>query len=366
MKTVFIVLPSLGDGGGERLAVDIASRLDKSIFNIKLISLYGKMQSINTSLAIKNNLDIIYLDKKIGFDFSIFKKIRKIFKKYKPDIIHSHTDVLLYLLPFYKKKQIKLHTIHSVAEKEAVGYQKLVRKIAFKNKKVIPVGICDTVTDTIARYYKMSKDKIPTIYNGINTKKYSFENRKRNDVFTWINVGTLYEVKNQIYLIDLFEKFQKKVPNSKLLILGDGPMKNEIKNYIDSKHLNDKIIMVGKVENVNDYLKIADVYVISSKYEGMPLSMIEAMSSGLPIVSTNVGGIRDVIKNAENGYLFELQNDNDALEAFEKLYYDILLWELISKNNIEKSKKYDYELMANAYTRLYLGEEAINNEGTEL
>ena len=83
----------------------------------------------------------------------MFKKIKKLFKKYNPTVIHSHLDVMLYLLPYYKKKHIKIHTVHSIAEKEASGLQKLIRIIAFKIKKVIPVGICDTVTQSLIKYY---------------------------------------------------------------------------------------------------------------------------------------------------------------------------------------------------------------------
>ena len=189
MKNVFMVVPSLGDGGGERLAIDLASRLDKTQFNVYLVSLYGKIDSINTNLAIQNGLNIIYLDKKVGLDFSVFSKMRKIFKQYKPDVVHSHTDVLLYLIPFYKKRHIKIHTVHSIAEKEAVGFQKLIRKIAFKMKKVIPIGICDTVTDTISKYYKINKDRIPTIYNGINTKKYIILLLRAREGRFWDNFG---------------------------------------------------------------------------------------------------------------------------------------------------------------------------------
>ena len=112
--------------------------------------------------------------------------------------------------------------------------------------------------------------------------------------------------------------------------------------------------MIGKVANVSKYLQESDVYVITSKYEGLPLSMLEAISSGLPIISSNVGGIKDVITEGLNGYLYDLNLGKD--EIVKKLLYlynnkDIM--SDIRNNNILLSKKYDIEETSSQYCSLY-------------
>lgn len=353
MKKIFMVIPTLGDGGGERLVVDLSIKLQNKGYNVYLVSLYDKINSINTEKAVANNLNIIYLKKKLGLDISLFFKVRKILRLYKPDIIHTHLDAMLYFLPFYNKKIRKFHTVHSIAQKEASGLQKIIRIIAFKIKKVIPVAISNSIAKTVAYYYKINLTEIPVVYNGIDTSKYYRFCKQDKQLFTLINVGTLYEVKNQMYLIDAFAMFNKKHTNSQLFILGDGPLKDQLQNKIESLQLVNKVHLVGKVTNVWDYLAKSDVFVVTSKYEGLPLSMLEAMASGLPIISSNVGGIEDVLKDNINGFLYDLNNIDILVDYISLLYCNSEIRKKMSETNFMTSKRYDIEIMSDNYVKLY-------------
>ena len=142
--------------------------------------------------------------------------------------------------------------------------------------------------------------------------------------------------------------------NSQLLIVGDGVLREQLQNKINVLGLQNDVLLIGKVANVSKYLQESDVYVITSKYEGLPLSMLEAISSGLPIISSNVGGIKDVITEGLNGYLYDLNLGKD--EIVKKLLYlynnkDIM--SDIRNNNILLSKKYDIEETSSQYCSLY-------------
>ena len=354
MKKIFMVIPSLGDGGGERLAINLSIKLVEKGFDVYLISLYKCVESVNYHLVKDNNLKLICLDKKKGLDYSLFSKIKKLFKEIKPDIIHTHLDTLLYVIPFLNKKHKKYHTIHSIAEKEAVGLQKIIRNYAFKIKKVVPVAICETVSTSISKYYNINKNEIPIVYNGINTKKYYKKQNTDNSQFTLINVGTLYEVKNQKFLINVFYEFNKKYPNSKLNILGEGLLRTELETQIAKMNLSNKVMLLGKVSNVEDYLATSDVFVMTSLFEGLPLSMIEAMACGLPIVSSNVGGIKDLIDEGKNGFLLNSFDIKLFVDKISLLFEDSLLLAKLSDNNIDKAKLFDFDNMTINYINLYL------------
>lgn len=98
----------------------------------------------------EHGIETVYLDKKPGLDFSFFRSVKKAVKDFKPDVIHTHLLSMLYLFTSYKRKHIKLHTMHTIANKENFGYFKIVNFLAFKIFGVIPVGISDTVGDVDA------------------------------------------------------------------------------------------------------------------------------------------------------------------------------------------------------------------------
>ena len=118
MKKVLLVIPSLEQGGGQKFVMDLANGLDKKKFQVRVLVYYKKSNSIFDRFAQEHNIDVVYLDKKPGLSLSFMNVVRHEVKKFDPDVIHTHLHSMLYLLTSYKRKQIKLHTVHTLAEKE--------------------------------------------------------------------------------------------------------------------------------------------------------------------------------------------------------------------------------------------------------
>lgn len=315
-----MVVPSLAQGGGQKFVIDLAEGLDKTQYEVKILIYYNLISdAFKDKISGFKDIEIIKLDKKTGLDFSFFKKVKKVVKEYQPDIIHTHLDVLLYLFPVFKKHQVKLHTVHSMAEKESVGLQRWVRKIAFKWFKVKPVAISDTVCQSIKQCYKM-KD-VPIAYNGVSCKDYAGEIVKHEGV-NIITTGRLYAEKNFKYLIDCFYEVSLKHPDVSLTLLGDGPLRDELQEQINGLGISDKVCLVGEVSNVKSYLLKADIFASSSIFEGLPLSMLEAMAAGLPIIANDVGGIHDIVKDGFNGYLVPYGAKDEYVKKLEQLVCD--------------------------------------------
>lgn len=352
MKKVLLVVPSLEQGGAQKFVMDLADGLDKTKYEVRVLSYYKRTNSVFDKFAEQKGINTVYLDKTPGLQFSFFKKVKALVKEYNPDIIHTNIDSILYLLRSYKRKQVKLHTVHSIAEKESSGLQRFVRFLAYKIFRVIPVGISDIVADSISKIHHIKRSNIPVVYNGVDCKRYDIP-RISSDKIRLVTVGTIYSVKNFPFLVESFAELCKDFDNLDLTIVGDGAGREKLQAQIDSLGLSDKIHIAGCVYDVENYLARADVYVACSLFEGLPISMLEAMSAGLPIVSTNVGGVSEIVKDGVNGILVEPQNKEKYVQALKELVLNNSTRDVYSVKAKELSKKYDIKLMVDGYEHIY-------------
>ena len=351
---VIEIIPSLKLGGGERVATNISYGLNERKFDVVLISLY-KNETKNFIYE-KNNVKFIELNKKRGFDFSIILKLIKIFGEEKPDVIHTHLIVAPYtLIPsIFCKVKKKYHTVHSIAKGELSKKKRKIMKILYHLFGYVPVAISPYVRKTISEEYRIEESKIPCIYNGVDTAIFKPEkHNKESKEFKLINVARLSKVKNHKLLIEAFNKALSLNQNIDLTIVGDGEEKKNIVDLIKEKGLESKIHILGAKNNIEYYLNKADAFILTSYYEGMPMSVIEAMSCGLFVISTKAGGVVDILKDGYNGFL--VNNDiDDISNKILKVATDNALIQEVSKNNIEDSKEYSITNMVVGYEKLFM------------
>ena len=321
-----------------------------------MISFYSFKSSITERLE-SNGIKIVYLDKKSGFDYSMIGKLRKVIKDEKPDIVHTHLGTFIYC--FFAMSLMKhsrwVHTVHSMAGEEATGIRRVVQKYCIKRKKATPVALSKTVQSSVSDVYCTELDDVPVVFNGIGLDRcIQKENYVLKDKFTFIHIGRFSKEKNHIGLVRAFELFHKKYPDSKLQLLGTGPLVDEIKNYVRILKLTDSVEFLGVQDNVYSFLNEADVFVLPSFVEGIPMTLIEAMGTGLPIVATAVGGVSDMLENGTSALLCDVDEEKIA-ECFEKYYLDEQLREWHGKAALERSKIFSAEEMAKKYLEIYKG-----------
>ncbi len=352
MVNVLLVIPTFSQGGGQKFVLDLAKGLDKSKFRVRILVYYNKGSEAFRRLVQEHGIDTVFLNKKKGLDWRFFSQVRHAIREFKPDVIHTHLNSMLYLLPFYKSRHVKLHTVHTLAEKENYGLQKVVNFIAFHLFGVVPVAICDIVADTIVSTHHLNRKAVPVVYNGVDCKRYSLPHRS-SDCFRVVSVGTVYYVKNFPFLVSCFSEVLKKYPNSKLTIVGDGADANRLRQRIKEAGLSDHIIISGVVGNVEDYLADADLYAASSLFEGLPLSILEAMAAGLPILSTNVGGVSDIVQHGVNGLLVEPENKAAYVEALCELIEDTEKRAQLAAASKRLVQNFDESVTVKGYETLY-------------
>lgn len=315
MKILFYI-GNLRKGGAERVVATLSNKLvekneiiiitttDEKVEynldkNIKLFSL--KDFDGNKNSIVKN---LIYL-----------KKLKKYINEINPDIVLGFLPEpsyrLLLLKPFIKSPII-ISDRNDPKMEYASFKSRIIMKILYKRAN----GFVFQTEEARDYFCKKIQDKSVVIANPVDDKffnvNYCGENSKE-----FINVGRLNEQKNQIFLIESFKEIIKKYPDYKLLIYGDGDMKEELSSYIIKNKLNDNVKLCGNVDNIENVLKDKKGFILSSRYEGMPNALMEAMSVGLPCISTNCpcGGPRELIKNNKNGLLIENENKEQLISS---------------------------------------------------
>lgn len=283
---------------------------------------------------------------KPGLGRKAAKNLRKILNEEKPDIVHTHRSVCLsYFQAFRFKKQPwkYVHTVHNVAEKEAGFYERFLRKIYVKKQLIYHVGISDSISKSISNIYKKTPAK--TIYNGIILDKLDEKKEKKYDL---ICVARFSKQKNHMLLLKAFNIIQRKYSTLTLLLVGEGELMESAKEYVEISKLKN-VIFYGQTDDVKSLMAESRVFVLSSLYEGNPISILEAMNYGLPIVAPCVGGIPDVVKNMRNGILFHVNKLEDFVKSLESLIENKELYDFLSKNNFNDIQKFSIKFCGEKY-----------------
>lgn len=313
MKIVFIenIDPYQNSSGG------IATYINK-------LSQYLGALCIETTLigsaSNHNNVKKIKVDKFINITghkvshpkFILYLFLNILFLKFTQDsIIHAQRpDVLVPLALLTKNRNLvcHLHGIHSIAvyhkKGKIQGYiYEILEKIAFKKARLL-IAVDNNTYEYYKNKYPYIKHKIIHIPIGVNfnevfpmNKNYirrKFGLNKEDKVLIYI--GRLDKEKNLYFLIDVFHTLKSKDSSVKMILVGNGREETSLKNYVEKKGIRD-IIFMGSVENdkITEILNCADVFVFSSLYEGSPTVIKEAMACGIPVISVDVGDVKEVI-----------------------------------------------------------------------
>lgn len=350
---VLIVLPKLTLGGVETCCENLACALAAAGHKPVVVALYRYESAISRRLE-EAGIKLYYLDKKPGADFSMYGKLRGIIRTEKPDVIHTHLYVTKYVIPAsFAIKVKKVHTMHNIASEENLTKMgNFLNHIFFKLCKVRPVAISERVRTTTAEMFNIPEEKIPIVFNGIPLNRCQVkENTELADSPIILNIGRFTEQKNQIALIDAMHMVHEKHPEAELHIYGEGELQGELEKRIGGAEY---IKLCGLIGNIYPVLSGADIFALPSSYEGLPMTLIEAMGTGLPIIASAVGGVPELITDGETGFICKTGAEsiadkiNECIEKSE-------LRATCAKSALEKSRRFSSEAMAEGYIKIYQG-----------
>ena len=214
------------------------------------------------------------------------------------------------------------------------GVFRLITKFVLKRADRVLIQTSGQKKELLSMYPEIPDSKIVVVPNGIDPE---FPPNKTEGKCI-LYLGRLEEKKGVQYLI---EAYRKRGFKDRLLIIGDGPYRKELERLASGLNVE----FAGKIPNskVGGFLRRGKIFVLPSLEEGFPTVLLEAMSVGLPLISTRIVGMEDIVKNGENGFLVEPGNPDELGEAIEKLLNDQKLREMMGKRSLEEVKKYSWD-----------------------
>ena len=309
--------------GAERFVVDLCNELSANhevcFCTIVDDTIPGKSYYKS---ELSSSIRYFNLGCKSGMDIMGFMRLYKLIKKIKPDIIHAHTDALNLWLPSLLYRNAKyFHTIHSLAHKRQ--YRPWLTPVYryFYKHRIHAVTISNICKQSYTELYHLSN--AIQIDNGrsqmmpspelkkVEKEIKSYRNNSRTKVF--VHVARCSEPKNEPLLFKTFQRLYDEKKDCILLIIGANYDSPEYINLLNNAPSN--IHWLGLKSNVCDYLLNSDFFILSSKWEGLPISLLEAMSVGVIPICTPAGGIPDVIKDRSLGYLSPSMNEEDFFKT---------------------------------------------------
>jgi len=322
-RVILHLVHRLTFGGAERVLVNYINGSRK---HRHVVCSFFPADSFKDEIKDKS-IPIIDLGKKNGNDLSVPFKLVKICKQFNIDIVHCQGwGTYLEGLVCAKLLQKRVKFVFAFHGKTISDLETLPRRRIFVQK--IGTMFCDTiVTPSVemcrdyAKTIGIKDKKITVIHNGVDTKLFSpatESNLRRtfgfkNDEIVFGCVARLDPVKNFPGLIHAFDTSLKKGIPAKLLIVGDGPLMPELRLQVDSLGREKDIILTGARTDVAECLRTMDIYVQASFYEGFSMTILEAMSSGLPILAYNVGGTHEMVEDGVNGVLLPPEEESNFL-----------------------------------------------------
>jgi len=356
MMRILFMIPSLEIGGAQVFCADLCREFTKrSDVEIHLAVSFNIINEKFADLFASNRIKIHILNKKKGFSLRFLIKVDKLIKSINPDVINTHTSFTLrylLLLPSLRHRYI-VHTITSDPKQYNKKLFPLYKRRMHQKSwgKLLFVGITDKIADVFSQLYEYPREKMAVIYNGIRPL---IKEKNLPVKYDFLNCGSLTDIKNQTLLIRAIDALNNRAV--RVCIVGGGPKEDEYIDLIEKLDLKQNVFLVGKVPNPTHYFFESRFFILTSKTEGNPITILEAISAGIPVIAPRVGGIPDLIEDGKNGFLFD---ENVSPKELAELLRKILSLKnneitAIKENNLSVIKKWSIENIASQYADLFM------------
>lgn len=311
-RRVAVVIPNLVRGGAERMVVDLVNELVScKELKVTLISLYR-----NDDMGFVNDIDkrveLIELNKRLGFSVGVLFSLFIYVLKWRPDIIHTHLSALDYVLPVkIVLPWIRVvHTVHSDARYEASRWVRLFRAFFYLTGLVRAVAISENGVNSFVSVYRTrptlienGRSNFAFNFSEIQSLKQQYKMQLKYD-YVFLNIGRIELNKNQLELARAIVAVRASGVNCILLLAGRIEDQDLYAQVQDLANANPGAIeYIGVLEDVSSYMYVCDAFLLSSYIEGMPMTILEAMSIPKIVVSTPAGGVPNMIENEVTGFI---------------------------------------------------------------
>ena len=313
---VLHVISSLEFGGAEKVLVDLVNAMvERCDSGVCCVKRGGELEA-----ALDRRVHLYRLNKGEGNHAELPWELARLARDGNYDVIHSHTwsvYVESALAALIARSRVLVHTVHGhyityppgVRAKARIFVRHAAeRALARAHRKIV------TVSDAIQAYVRseigIPTHRMMTIHNGVNEAEMGARKNPSTDAVTFITVGRLAAVKNYPMLLQAFAAILLDHPRCMLQIVGEGTERAALERLAGALGISGNVLFPGFQRDVSRWLVLADVFVLSSHYEGISIALLEAMRAGLPVIGTQVGGMAEVVLHGKTGLLVA---DGDVL-----------------------------------------------------
>ncbi len=346
------LIPTLNKGGAERLVQDICIEIHKrNEHKIKLITFEENYKS-DYKLPFHKHIDSFFKPSITSKPKLKIESLQNFINDFKPDIIHTHLwESEMLLTQINIGNTIRFSHFHDnipqlskkVMPKSKLEIaEKFEKKIYLKRNKNNYICISnDTFKYANNVLPKKMKKRIKLIPNAINYENFYSNNEKNFNEINLLNIGSFVPKKNQAFALSILNRIIKLGYPAKLIFLGDGPLRAKIKCQASNLKLEKNVEFKGNVDDIIPFLNSTNIYLHTANYEPFGLVLIEAMAAGLPVISLDGKGNRDIINNNVNGIIIKDENVDLFANNIIALFENNKLYKKFVDNGHITAKKYD-------------------------
>ncbi len=369
MKTILFVDPVYLLGGAEKCVIRLANAMSRR--SIKCIFLTSEEIGNYPKHLFDPEVEVIRCSSSTRFAPAIFTNVFSLIRKREVDLVVLNQDRAGFwgrLVKAIFRPPIPFVWINHLFYDDMIIHWRFPKKQIYKLAYLATLPFCDSIV-TVSKANKerlilkhgVSEEKIHVIYNTVGfEERHDKTDVDLRDVYNIktdeIIIGTICQMSRQKGLPYLVEAL---VPicasfNVKIIIAGDGQSRRDIAQLVKEKGLSEEIIMPGYVHNVSDHLKLFDMYVMPSIYEGFPIALVEALSCSLPVIATDIDGCREAIVNEKTGLLVPKRDPKSLENAISRLIQDVPLRERMGNAaGISYKERFHPEIIFQQYVEFF-------------
>jgi glycosyltransferase involved in cell wall biosynthesis len=381
-KNIAIVITRLDLGGAQQVALYLAENLDRKKYNVHLIC--GKGGYLDEAAKKIKDLNLFFLDElihpiNIVFDIAAYVRLISYFEKNKIDIVHTHSSKAgllgrlaaatagnkpliahtIHGFPFHKYQNPAMHMAYILLERFAALFtDKLVAVGADTAQYGLKNGVGIHEKYAIIRAAVDLEKFRSAGFNGKTAARFLKSRGLKSGVFTVAMIGNLKKQKNPMAFVKIAKSALAKEPDMQFIFAGDGPLREDVEVAVIKNKLQGKVIFIGWCNEPETLLAASDAYLLTSLWEGLPCTLVQAASAGLPAVASYIDGNKEFVNLTGCGVLFE---PFDYSGAAEKLI-DIKGKKLKFRYDKNILKQFGFKLMLAQYDALFTGMAAAGHK----
>ncbi len=365
--TVCHVVHGLGVGGAEMLVADMIRGLSSEFRGV--VACLDEVGSIGEALR-ADGVPLTLLSREPGIDWRCSRRLARWCAEQSVDVLHAHQctpmfQAMLARLPW--RRIPLLLTEHGRHHPDLPSRRRSLchRLLLSRRDRLVAVG--NATREALICNEGLPQDRVEVVYNGVDLARYRDpdpgaraavreELRLPADALVMTLVARLDPIKDHATAIDVLRRVRERCPNARLLLVGDGPARAEIEAKVLACGLGDAVCLAGTRSDVASVLAASDVFLMTSLGEGIPLTVIEAMAAGVPVVSTDVGGLPEMIDHQQTGFLHAAEAVDDLAASVVQLHENPEPREAVVQRARQRAfAMFDRTAMLGRYRAIYQG-----------